>query len=533
LEVATTKKKIYFSAVTMASATMISRVLGLLRELLMALYFGASGVTDAFLVAYRIPNLLRDLFAEGAFSSAFVPNFVKVKNQSTDKARSLFWSCFIWLSLITGIISLLMIIFSTELTTLFAPEFAKDQNKLHLTAQMVKIMAPYLMSVSIAALFMGVLNSYGQFFLPALAPAAFNTAVILSMVFLTGILDKNNFSSIYAVAIGVLIGGVLQVVMQVHSLFKKSMAPTLKVSLFDHEVLYVFRQLIPGLVGFAATQINILVTTILATSTVVGAVSWLQYAFRLFQLPVGILSVSIGNTNLVHFAQAWKTKQIEQAQLVLKTSLNMTVFFMLPVMVFLLIESNLLVSLVFERGQFSSLDSSMTSKALTFYALALPFYGLHKILVPCFYTIDRHRIPMLASIFSILFNIIFCLLLVDQFGFSILALGTSLSIGLNCIILIGLFKRFFGFSLLSLLNASVMKFIIGLIIAGALMRAVSYFVDLASKLAFFTTNATLSRLLQLAWDGIIFFGSYALILLVWGELDLLKQFWGRIRKKFS
>ncbi|HXH75856.1 MAG TPA: murein biosynthesis integral membrane protein MurJ [Bacteriovoracaceae bacterium] len=424
---------IFKSSLKMAIATFFSRILGLIREQVMAAYFGASGVTDAFLVAYRIPNLLRDLFAEGAFSSAFVPTFVETNHESKEKSNELMWSLFWLLSAITGAISLGIMIFAPELISVFAPAFTKDPEKYTLTVNLTRIMAPFLMCVSVAALFMGVLNSLKIFFIPSLAPAFYNIMSILSMLGLSGYLLKWGYHPIYSLGIGAMLGGIMQAAVLVPLIIKKGYRPHWPRQFWTEKSTKVVKLIGPGLIGFAATQVNLLIVTILATGTIAGAVSWLNYSFRLFQLPVGILSVSIGNSNMVHFAEAWKKKDVEGAKNTLQSSYFLSFVTVMPALVILYVLSEEIVNLIFERGRFSHEDTLMTAEALRMYAMGLPFYGLYKILVPTFYALDRQKIPVLGSLFSIGFNISFCLLLTPIFGFKILALGTTLSVLVNSV----------------------------------------------------------------------------------------------------
>ena len=319
--------KVLISTLKMALATFCSRILGLVREQVLAFYFGASGLTDAFLVAYRIPNLLRDLFAEGAFSAAFVPTFIETAKDSPEKARKLFWKLFYLLLMVTLTISAVVIYFAPEIIQLFAPTFFKDREKFELTVLLTRIMAPFLCLVSLAALFMGVLNSLKVFFIPSFAPVFFNISMILSMILFPVILKDYGINPIISLGIGVIIGGFFQALVQFPQIIKMGYGPIHPGKLLDKQSKKVITLLGPGLLGFAATQINLIVNTILASSTLVGAVSWLSFSFRLFQLPVGILSVSIGNTNLVHFSKAWKGGDFEEARKILASSYFFSLFF--------------------------------------------------------------------------------------------------------------------------------------------------------------------------------------------------------------
>ncbi len=424
-----------FATLKMALATFSSRILGLVREQVMAATFGASGITDAFTVAYRVPNMLRDLFAEGAFSSAFVPVFTKARLESEKASRILLWSMSVLLGLMTLAIATAVIIWAPQVVRLMTDDqFIADSERFTITVQMVRIMAPFLTLVSLAALFMGALNSLKVFFVPSLAPALFNIIMIASMVILPPYVEERGVHPIIALAIGVIGGGFAQMLIQVPLLFKKGFGPTGEWELIGPYTKSILNRLGIGTVGVAATQINILITTILATGTQLGAVSWLTYAFRLFQFPVGILSVSIGGSNLVHFSEAWKAGDEEEAKRTLGTSYLFSWLVILPAFVLIMGLAHETVHLIFERGAFSSRDTAQAALALRQYLWGLPFYGLYKIFGPTFFSIDRPKIPVLISITAIGANIIFCILMVPHYGFSILALGTSFSMMLNCLL---------------------------------------------------------------------------------------------------
>jgi putative peptidoglycan lipid II flippase len=512
------------SSIIMALATFISRILGLIREQVMAAYFGASGVTDAFLVAYRIPNLLRDLFAEGAFSSAFVPTFVEANQESKEKSRELMWQLFWLLTLITGTICLGIIIFAPELISIFAPSFKNDPYKFELTVNLTRIMAPFLTCVSLAALFMGVLNSLKVFFVPALAPASYNVMSILSMLTLSGILSSQGHDPIYSLGIGALLGGFMQAVVQIPLIYKYQLRPMWPKHLWGERSKKVFRLLGPGIFGFAATQVNILVTTILATGTVIGATSWLNYSFRLFQLPVGILSVSIGNSNLVHFSEAWKKGDEKGAKESLQSSHYLSFLTVMPALVILYCLSDELVHLIFERGRFDHSSTLNTGAALRMYALGLPFYGLYKILVPTFYALDRQKVPVLASIFSIAFNISFCLFMTPVYGFKILALGTTLSIFANTCILGWFLKKNLSLSPTFFFNAPIAK----ILVASAASALV---LETLIKVELFTQPFVVKCFLVMTQIGSVAL-LYAGILIILGERSAVNAILSKVSKKF-
>jgi putative peptidoglycan lipid II flippase len=513
------------SSLKMALATFVSRILGLIREQVMAAYFGASGVTDAFLVAYRIPNLLRDLFAEGAFSSAFVPTFVEANQESSVKSRELMWSLFWLLSFVTGTICLGIMIFAPELIAVFAPAFTQDPDKFNLTVNLTRIMAPFLTFVSLAALFMGVLNSLKVFFIPALAPASYNVMSILSMLFLSGWLANNGHHPIYSLGIGAMLGGFMQAAVQLPLIWKLGLGPIWPKEFWSERSKKVFRLLGPGLVGFAATQINLLVTTILATGSLVGATSWLNYSFRLFQLPVGILSVSIGNSNLVHFSEAWKKGDSSGAKSSLQSSYFLSFLTVMPALVILYCLSDEIVNVIFERGKFDRVSTLNTAQALRMYALGLPFYGMYKILVPTFYALDHQRTPVMASLASIIFNISFCLILTPIFGFKILALGTTLSVLISSFILAIVLKRILGLSTGFFINPRLLK----VLVAGAFCITV---METLVNVEYFDQTFFL-KCFYLSAQMFLIIALYASVLIILGERQGVGAMMDKITRRWK
>lgn len=462
------------SSSKMASATLLSRVLGLVREQVLAAQFGASGLTDAFTIAFRIPNMLRDLFAEGAFSSAFVPIFTQEKITDPTAARRLLWSLFLLLGIVTTFLSILMIIFAEPIILLVTDElFTKDPQRLQTTVHLIRVMSPFLVFISLAALFMGALNSLRIFFIPALAPALFNIVMITCMLTLPPVVVQWGFEPIFALGVGVLVGGFSQMAIQLPMLFKKAYGPIAPGKLISKASTRVIKRLGVGTIGVAGTQINILVTTMLATSTTIGAVSWLNYAFRLFQFPVGILGVSIANSNLVHFSDAWKEGSHEEARQTLHGGYLVSMLTMGLAMALLLGLAQESVHLVFERGQFNANDTRQSALALKAYVLGLPFYGLYKILAPTFFALDRPKLPVFISLFAIAFNIVFCLVLIPHLGFVTLALGTSVSMLVNCLLQAYFISPLLGVGLRFFLPVSLLKYAFAAVCCGLMSQWVA------------------------------------------------------------
>ncbi len=520
------KKSFILSSLRMGVATLSSRVLGFVREILLAQIFGASGLTDAFHIAFRIPNMLRDLFAEGAFSSAFVPTFTGAKNQSEKEAIKLLWTMGIVLLSITGCISILIIIFAPEVVSLMTNElFTQDVSRFEVSVLLTRIMAPFLTFVSLAALCMGVLNTYKMFFAPAMAPALFNIVMIISMLTLPKWLETQGINGIVALAIGVIIGGLCQLLIQIPMLGSKKLLSYAGVDFKSKNVTEVLHRMSIGTIGVAATQINLLVSTFLATGTVIGAVSWLQYSFRLFQFPVGILGVSIGNSNLVHFSDHWKKGESEEAIGCLQTSYITSLFTLIPALALIYALAEDCVAISYQRGAFSSSDTMMVAQTLKYYLVGLPFYGLYKVFSPTFYTLDKPKLPVFISSGAILLNIIFCFSLVDALGFKILALGTSLSMVFIILVQSVYLMKLLGLKLTFFFPIRFFK----IIIAGIFCFVVtSYF---RSQFSFALGSGALKLLsifMMSVGTGAV---AYLLSLCVMGDYKLVAGFFTKILKR--
>lgn len=506
------------ASIKMALATSTSRILGLVREQAMAWTFGASGMTDAFTVAYRIPNMLRDLFAEGAFSSSFVPIFTEAKIRDPLQARRLLWSLFVLLGSLTFFISIVIMIFAPSLAALLTSgDFLADPLRAKVTVELIRIMAPFLLFISLAALFMGALNSLRIFFIPALAPAFFNIVMIAAIFILPPHLERAGHHPILSLGLGVLVGGLLQMLIQLPMLLKVAYGPIGPLSFKNRDVGRIFHRLSIGTIGIAANQINLIVTTILATGTVLGAVSWLNYAFRLFQLPVGVLGVSIATSNLVHFSQAWKEGKEDEAVHFLRSAVELSLLVMIPAAILLCVLSLPVANIIFERGAFTSDDTSMTALALSMYAIGLPSYGMFKIFSPTFFALDRPQLPVYISVVCIGLNVIFCLYATPRYGFFVLALGTSLSMILNSLLqtsfLIYLIKQlswrhFLNISLLRLILAGLACYFVGETIYGQL---------------FSFSDSLIMRVVNLGLCGFAGLTSYVLVLAILGDWKKFKM----------
>jgi putative peptidoglycan lipid II flippase len=417
-------------------ATMVSRVLGVAREMVMARYFGAGFFTDAFNAAYRVPNLLRDLFAEGALSAAFVPTFTRTLSRSGAQAAWLLASKVInALAVVLGIMTLVFYFGARLFVYLLAAGFAETPGKIELTVQLTRIMSPFLLWVSLAAVVMGMLNSCGSFFLPALAPSAFNVCSILAGIFLSPLMPRWGLAPVVSMAIGALVGGASQFFVQLPAAHRRGFRYRLVFDFSDPDLRHIAQLMLPAVVGLSATQINITVDNQLASHFGDGPVSWLNYSFRLMQLPIGLFGVAIATATTALVSQHAAQNAFAKLRGTVGSSLRLAACFTFPATVGLIVFREEIVRLLYERGEFLSSDTVRTSQALVFYALALFAYSGVKILVPTFYALNDTKVPVRTSMISVGVKILVNFVLIVPMGFLGLPLATAVASWLNLALL--------------------------------------------------------------------------------------------------
>lgn len=420
----------------MSAATFLSRIAGLVREQTFAYLFGAGVWTDAFNVAFRIPNLLRDLFAEGAMSAAFVPTFNAVlAREGREPAFRLANVTLSVLVIVVGLLSVLGILLSPWLVGLLAPEFAAVPGKAEVTVLMTRIMFPFLLAISLAAITMGILNSLGSFFAPAVAPVFLNLAMIVAGFTLCPLALEAGHPAIVGMAVGAMAGGILQFAVQLVPLWREGFRPAWRPRFDDPGMRRIVILLVPGTIGLAATQINVAVSTILATSLGNGPVSWLNYAFRLMQLPLGLFGVAIAQATLPAFSRAAARQDREGMAGTLAGSLNLTAFINVAASLALAALAHPLIRLIFQYGRFTAADTAATAAALQAYALGLLGFSVVKVLGPAFYALGETKVPVTASLVAVAVNIALNLALLKPCGYWGLALGSSLASAVNALIL--------------------------------------------------------------------------------------------------
>jgi putative peptidoglycan lipid II flippase len=416
------------SAGVTVAATATSRILGLARDQVLAALFGAGNEMDAFAVAFRIPNLVRDLFAEGAMSAAFVPAFTyHLTRRGKEAAFRLGNNVLNALLIVTVLLVVAGLVFTRQIVSLYAGNFASIPGKLELTIQLTRVMLPFLVTVVVATVAMGMLNSLHHYFVPAVSTAIFNLATIGCAFALVPIMLSLDLPGIMAIAVGVLLGGIGLVLIQWPPLHREGFRYSTAFDARDPAFREVLMLMGPGTIGLAATQINILVSTLLATSEGTGAVSWLTYAFRIMSLPIGLFGVSIATAALPAMSRHAAAGDLAGIRETLSRALGMTFLLNVPATLGLLALSQPIVELLFERGRFTPADTLATAAALQLYAVGLIGYSAARIATPTFYALGQSRTAVAVSIAAIAGNIGLSMALVGWMGFRGLALATAIA----------------------------------------------------------------------------------------------------------
>lgn len=433
------------SAGLIGVATTASRLLGVAREIVLAGMFGASAgpAMDAYNVAFRIPNLVRDLFAEGAMTAAFVPTFTRAL---ASRGRGAAWRVgnlvLNALLLVTGVLVVAGIVFADQITRAIAgAEFAAVPGKLELTTDLTRVMLPFLPTVAIAVAMMGMLNSLHRFFIPALSPAMFNVAIIFSAFAVVPFMPAFGLPPIMGIAIGTLLGGLGQILVQWPLLRREGFRYEPVLDFKNPDMLEILKLMGPGTLGLAAVQINVFVNTYLATTQEQGAVSWLGYAFRLMYLPIGVFGVSIAVASLPDISRHSDDEDRAAVRRIVSNGLRMMLMLNVPATIGLMVLAQPIVELIYERYNFLPRDSFNTAAALMFYAPGLLGYSAVKIASPTFYSLRDARTPVLVSMVSVGANLALNLILVRVMGFRGLALGTAIAAVLNAVVLLVLLRR--------------------------------------------------------------------------------------------
>src|SRR5262245_60572645 len=420
-----------------SAATFLSRVLGLLRDQVFAALFGAGTAADAFNMAFRVPNLVRDLFAEGAMSASFVPTFTEWREKQGDEPA---WA--LGRQLMSTLLAVLLALcalgwlFAPQILALMAGGFAAVPGKLELTVDLTRIMLLFLPAVALAAAAMGMLNARGVFFLPALAPALLNVGMIVFGLALIPVCRAAGRPIVAGMAAAVVLGGVLQFACQLPALARLGFRFRLEWPTWHPGVRRVALLMLPATVGLAATQLNIFVSQAIAASFREGSVSWLQYAFRLMQLPIGLFGVAVATVSLPALSRAAVRKDLPLVRSTLSESVRLVLLLTVPAALFLAVFARPVIALLFQHGRFMPADTLETGDALLMYCLGLPAFAAVGIFTRAFYALGDTRTPVRATFVAVGVNLALNLMFIGPLlGWGLahrgLALATSVTSFVN------------------------------------------------------------------------------------------------------
>lgn len=436
----TDERRVTAAAGVVGGATLASRILGFARDILIAHLFGSGMAADAFFVALRIPNLLRRFLGEGALTASFIPVFTGYlekdeREEAWNMANSSAWI----VTIILSVAVMAGVLWAWGLVAVIAPGFS-DPTKFALTVKLTRVMFPFALFMGLAALQMGVLNSLQHFFTPAFGPVLFNVSMITSIFVLCPVMDP----PVVGLAYGVVVGGVLQMLVQVPTIFSRGFRLRWPERLVHPGVLRVGRLLGPTVLGLAATQINILVDTLLASLLPEGSVSYLYYGNRLVQLPQGVFAVAMGIAILPTLSAHAARRELHRLVETMNFAIRLVMFITIPATVGLIVLRYPIIKTLFERGRFTANSTEGAAIALLFYAVGLCAFAGVKIVVPAFYSMQDTVTPMKISICAVALNIVLNLILMGPLKHGGLALATSLASLFNVISLLVILRGRLG-----------------------------------------------------------------------------------------
>lgn len=431
-------KKLLKSSYVVIAMTMLSRVTGLLRETIFASIFGATAGMDAFLVAFRIPNFMRRLFAEGAFSQAFVPTLSEYKLKKSHEEVKVFINYMVgMLGLVLFIVTVVAVILAPLFVIVFAPGFLHDPTRFSLAAAMLRITFPYLFLISLTACLGAILNTYGNFSIPAFTPVLLNLAMVGSAIFLAPYFEN----PVTAAACGVFIGGVIQLFFQIPFLKHLNLLPRPKISWQHEGVRRVIRLMVPAIVGVSMAQIGLFIDMLFASFLREGSITWLYFSERLTGFPLGVFGVAIATVILPHLSQKHAAQSKEEYSASLDWALKCILIIGIPAAIGMIMLAGPILSTLLEHGKFNLFDVKMASKSLMAFSLGIPSFMLVKILAVGFYSKQDIKTPVKIAVMATIFNILCNFILIFPLKHAGLALSTSLASSLNAGLLFYLLRK--------------------------------------------------------------------------------------------
>jgi putative peptidoglycan lipid II flippase len=507
---------------SVGGATLASRILGFVREALIGAALGAGPVADAFYAAFAFPNLFRRLFAEGAFNSAFVPKFARaIESGGTQAAREFAEQVFaVLLTMLIGLSALAMIFMPAVVGTVVAPAFADTPDKFDLTVELTRVMFPYLLCMSLVAMFSGILNSMRRYFLAAFVPVLLNIIMTSAAAYALWA-GMDDFATGRLLSWGVLMSGFAQLLLLVIAARRAGFSLTLRLPRMTPEVKHLLVLMGPAMLTGGVIQINIMIGRIIASAQD-GAISLLNYADRINQLPLGVIGIAIGVVLLPELSRALKGTRFDEAYHLQNRSLEFALALTLPAAIAMLVVPVPIVNILYERGAFTSETTALTASALAAFASGLPAYVLIKVFQPAFFAREDMKTPLWFSMAAVAVNVALSFVLFARYGHVAIALATSLSAWINAMLL--------GFTLWSRNHyrpdARNLRKTVMILLSAALMGAFLYFAG-GLIAAYLASPSTLTRIVSTLGLLIGAFLLYLVLVVATGGLD-----WRELRGAF-
>lgn len=506
---------------TVGGLTLVSRIFGLIRDMAIAYSFGARGTADAFFVAFRIPNLLRRFFAEGALTISFVPVFSGYLKTNREEARVVVDVSFTILATILIGVVLVGVIAAPWIVDVIAYGFKADPTKYQLTVTLTRIMFPFILLVSLAGLCMGILNSVKHFAIPAAAPIMLNLGIISGALVLGKIIDP----PVMGLALGVLIGGILQFGIHLPALWKYGFFPRLNFKVSHPAVKQILPLMGASAYGAAIYQINVVVITFLASFLVEGSVSWLWYAGRIMEFPLGIFGISLATVLLPTMSDHAADGDHEKMKQTLNYGLRMSFFLTLPAMAGLIVLSEPITRVLFQHGTFTPLATVATSQALIYFALGLPFVAAVRVTTNAFFSLKDSRTPVMMANLAVVVNIGAALLLMRPMAHNGLALALSLSALANFSFQLLAYRRKVGLVGLKQMLPSLLRIAAASLVMAAIVSLLRTFGGF-----FLSTDPLAHQILQLALCIGAGIAVYPIVLFLIRSEEL-HEMWGMVKRR--
>lgn len=462
--------KVTRAAGVVGTATFLSRIFGFVRDVVIAGFFGAGMTSDAFFVAFRIPNLLRRLFAEGSLTVAFIPVFSEyLTRHGREEAFKLARSAMRMLSIILAAAAVVGVLAAPLIVHIIAPGFTASPEKYRLCVDLTRFMFPYIFFIGLVALCMGILNVLGHFAAPALAPVFLNLSMIVSVLFLSPHLSR----PVFGLAVGVLIGGLLQLLLQIPFLIKNGVLFWSKTKIYHPGLKRIGLLMLPAVFGAAVYQINMVIGTLLASLLPEGSVSYLYYADRLVQFPLGIFAIATATAVLPSLSKQVAEEDFDGLRETFGHAMNFVFFITIPAMVGLVVLREPIVHLLFKRGAFDATTVRLTAVALLYYCAGLWAFSAVRIVVSMFYALQDTKTPVKMAVISIVVNVVMGIALMGPLKHGGLALATSLASIVNLLLLIWALRRKIGMLGWRQIMASAARSVVNALLMGLVVWGMS------------------------------------------------------------